>query len=154
MIAPASLNSSLTFLQKQGHAVTAKIACVCVWHTYTSSSVHDLLMRWFWLSPVLNTQSLSFSLAAQGARFRLEIFSLPESRRCNAEVSITFFPHTLLGKYLIIPHQPFSFCSVNINTQHKPGVDSGCWVTYPLVVYRKGFSIPLRHTLYTQVVKA
>lgn len=63
---------------------------VCVWHACSSRSRHDLLMRWYWLSPVLKAQFLSFSLAAQSAECRLAIFSLPESRRCNAEVSNPF----------------------------------------------------------------
>lgn len=77
---------------KAWQLITGKPSCdcgwLCVWRTCMSSTHHDLLMWWYWLSPVLQAQFLSLSLAAQNAECRLEIFSLPESRRCHAEVSI------------------------------------------------------------------
>ena len=92
---PLSLNSSLSFGNPSCHCYDCVWLSLCVyvraWCTCTSSSRHDLLMRQYWLSPVLKTQFLSLSLAAQSAECRLEIFSLPESRRCNAEVSVPFF---------------------------------------------------------------
>lgn len=77
------------------------IVCVCVWHACMSSTRHDLLMWWYWLSPALQLNSSPLSLAAQNAECRLEIFSLPESWRCHAEVSIPFPPHTL--QYVVSP---------------------------------------------------
>lgn len=162
----ASTSSNLSLSHQSKGLWRAKLCwlsvwlTVCVWHACSSTSRHDLLMRWYWLSPVLKSQFLSFSLAAQSAECRLEIFSLPESRRCNAEVSKPFISchfalcisstlptrinfHLVLFKTLEIHiqycHTTKEVCTI-FSSSLRPCFmsDLGSHATYPQIVHKNG----------------